>query len=147
MDCDFDDKLSLLHDNELAEAEAATVRAHLETCAACQAAWHDVLELGAALRAERDAVPPPAPAEQLGALTAILTAARAPLWRRRIAVPVPVLGGLVAATMALAIMVTVVGRGHAETPASPSTLVPAGRLAIEVVKRSADADTSWGGSP
>lgn len=144
MDCDFDKKLALLHDNELAEGEAAAVRAHLETCASCRAAWEQVCELGAALRAEGDTLPPPSPAEQLAALTEILSSARAPLWRRRVAVPMPVLGGLVAATMALAILVTVVGRGH---PASPAPLVPGGRLAIEVVKRAADADAGWESSP
>jgi anti-sigma factor RsiW len=144
MDCDFDERLSLLHDNELAEGEAALVRAHVETCARCRAAWQQIRELGAALRVEGDALPPPSPAEQLGALTAILTSARAPLWRRRVSIPVPVLGGLVVATMVLAFMVTVVGRGHA---ASPAPLVPGGRLAIEVVKRPADADGGWGSSP
>jgi anti-sigma factor RsiW len=144
MDCDFDQKLALLHDDELPEPKASAVRAHLETCARCSAAWQEIVELGAALRAERDAMPLPSPVEQLGTLTAILTSARPPLWRRRVAVPMPVLGGLVVVTMVLAIMVTVAGRGH---PASPAPLVPGGRLAIEVVKRAADAGPGSGVSP
>jgi len=144
MACEFDDQLSGFHDDELSETGAAAVRAHLETCAACRATRQALLALGAAVRAEADAIPAPGPAEQLGALTAILGSARAPLWRRRIAVPVPVLGGLVAATLVLAALVTRAGRGHAALPASPAVVAGGGRLAIEVVKR--PVDTSAGGN-
>lgn len=139
MDCDFAELLSAFHDNELSEDEAAVLRAHLPTCAACRTELQALVDLGAALRAERDAVPAPRPAEQLGALTEVLTSARAPLWRRRVAVPLPVLGGLVAATLALAAVVATAGRDRSPAPAPP--LDPGGRLAIEVVKRAPDGGT------
>lgn len=142
MDCDFAELLSPFHDNELAEDRAAVLRVHLETCAACRAELQALVDLGAALRAERDAVPAPNPAEQLGALTEVLTSARAPLWRRRVAVPVPILGGLVAATLALVVVVTAAARDRPASPAPP--LDPGGRLTIEVVKRPVDGG---GGTP
>jgi len=138
MTCEFSDKLAPFHDDELSDDQAAAVRAHLETCAECRAARQALVDVGAALRAELDAVRAPTPAEQLAALTEVLTAARAPLWRRRVAVPVPVLGGLVVAALAFAVIATVARR---DRPASEEAS-PGGRLVIEVVKRPSDSTGS-----
>lgn len=114
MACEHEAELSLRYD-DLPDA----LRAHLAGCPGCTAAHRALAEVAAMVRAEAAAVAPPTPAEQLAALREVLHAA--PLWRRRVAVPLPVLGG------ALAMLVLVVAL---------LTRAPAveGRMVIEVVK-------------
>jgi anti-sigma factor RsiW len=58
MDCySVQDKLSAWLDDELDEATATALSAHLEQCAACRRAWHQLRALNAAL--DRLAVPAP----------------------------------------------------------------------------------------
>jgi anti-sigma factor RsiW len=52
------DKLSAWLDDELDEATAAALSAHVEQCAACRRAWHQLRALNAAL--DRLTVPTPA---------------------------------------------------------------------------------------
>jgi anti-sigma factor RsiW len=124
MACELEPQLSLLHDDQLAAPEAAALHAHIADCATCAEAARALDELAAALRADAAGIAPVTPAEHLAALRDVLGAA--PLWRRRVAVPVPVLGGVVAVMVVLAAVVTLAGDTTADD-----------RLVIEVVKRSA----------
>lgn len=51
MTCPDDDVLIALDDGELAESQARSVRAHVETCTRCRATRAEIAELGADLRA------------------------------------------------------------------------------------------------
>lgn len=69
MNCDLTEKVSLLVDSELAPAEAAGLRAHVEGCAACQESLETFLALREGLRSYD---PKPDPLAQGKALASIL---------------------------------------------------------------------------
>lgn len=73
MNCDQTEKVSLLVDAELAPAESAQLRAHIETCAACREAQEGFLLLRRQLRAYEFA---PDPRAQQAALASIIASRR-----------------------------------------------------------------------
>ncbi|MBS1797996.1 MAG: zf-HC2 domain-containing protein [Acidobacteria bacterium] len=81
MDCNFAVKVSMLLDGELSPGESAGVRKHLAECTECRELERDFLFFRERIRddfAADAAVSPALPA-----------ARRVPLWKRKIAVPVP----------------------------------------------------------
>ncbi|HKR58183.1 MAG TPA: zf-HC2 domain-containing protein [Pyrinomonadaceae bacterium] len=91
MDCPLMEKVSQLIDGELSSSEAATTRAHITVCEACQRAHSDFQRLQREIKASD---------VQLETFTTdramrkVLGALEVPFWRRRIAVPIPVLAML-----------------------------------------------------
>src|SRR5579859_6577031 len=73
MRCDFEEDVSALFDGELRDEEAARVRAHVETCAACRELLDDFESVRESVRS----------------LHQIESQPRS-LWRRRVTIPLPI---------------------------------------------------------
>jgi anti-sigma factor RsiW len=97
MTCQFTERISQLVDGELAPADAGQARRHLAACALCRQAEADYLALRAEIQAA-DSAPDPAPAR-----TPLRGSRRAPIWRREVALPAPVLALLLVALAALGV--------------------------------------------
>ena len=87
MDCQYVEKVSAFIDGELEREEIPLLKQHLETCAVCKEAERVFLNMRGEMKAHLDAWP--AGGEYW--LRRILDPPTAPLWKRRIQVPVPVL--------------------------------------------------------
>jgi hypothetical protein len=129
---DHDDELALVHalaDGELARADAERVRAHLATCAVCQAELADVMQLAA--------LPPPKapPSSRAGDVVALA-------WYRRRGVQV--MGAAVAAAAGVAVwLATRPPSGGSATPGSDHGGDRAPQIAL-AAKRPLEARVSWG---
>lgn len=101
MNCEFAERVSLLIDGELPEAEAEKVTAHLENCPECQALEKDFLFFRQQLResARNES--------KKYKLPDFRTAGARPLWKKGIVVPVPVFAGLILIIAALSIWTAV----------------------------------------
>ena len=97
MTCQFTERISQLVDGELAPVEAGLARRHLAACAPCRQAEADYLALRAEIQAA-DPAPDPDPAR-----APFRGSRRAPLWRREVSLPAPVLALLLAALVALGV--------------------------------------------
>jgi hypothetical protein len=101
MDCEWTGKISLLVDGELTLEEAAKVSTHLVACESCQRAQTDFLQL----RELVQDYPAPGLFAQRRVLASILASEsvleNVPLWKRRIAVPTPILALLFGAVVML----------------------------------------------
>src|SRR5947209_17705084 len=107
MNCDFTEKISLLIDGELSDAEAKEANAHLSSCDICQHAHEDFLRVRGEIKSCAAA---PDFVAQRRALLQILASEKPPLWRRRIVLPAPVFGLLLFALIALGVWVAIVRR-------------------------------------
>src|SRR5438067_5136155 len=104
MDCHFTEKISLLIDGELSEREEREAAAHLATCHVCQRAQADFLRVRSEIKSYASS--PDLAAQRTRALRHILDSKKPPLWRRRVAVPAPVLALLLITLIALVVWVT-----------------------------------------
>ena len=87
MNCNLSEKVSLFVDHALTTEEADEMKKHLEVCLECRQAEQDFLRFRRQIKlyaAEAD------PFAERQALWRILTSQKTPLWRRRVALPVPV---------------------------------------------------------
>lgn len=100
MDCNFTQKVSQLMDRELSPDEAAATRMHLAACEQCQQTHDDFLRLRNELKAHDFQL---APFAKEHAMTKVVPSRSEPLWKRRIAVPVPVMVTMLIAIIALAL--------------------------------------------
>jgi predicted anti-sigma-YlaC factor YlaD len=101
MSCVFTDRISLLLDGELSPADAEKIRVHMTGCRACRQVEQDFLHLRQDIRSyefETDAI------VQRQTLGKVLASQSLPLWRRRIALPAPVIAILVVSWMVLGIL-------------------------------------------
>ncbi|HYL99221.1 MAG TPA: zf-HC2 domain-containing protein [Blastocatellia bacterium] len=86
MSCEFDPRLSLMIDGALSPEEANDLQRHLATCRECSDRLRDFL----ALRSEiKSLVPENDRFAERRALTRILSGEPAPIWKRKVSVPVP----------------------------------------------------------
>jgi anti-sigma factor RsiW len=97
MSCEFTEKVSALVDEELEEREAENLRRHIAACETCGQAEKEFL----LLKREIKSYPV---TEWHGArgqrtLRHVLGSGNVPLWKKRIALPVPALAGLLLALM------------------------------------------------
>lgn len=97
MRCDFTDKLSQWLDRELSPSENEQVREHLAGCQICRQVEQDFLRLRAQISTAQFDVDPVA---QRQALWKVLASKRVSVWRRSIALPVPVVALAVAVLLA-----------------------------------------------
>lgn len=98
MECEFASKVSLMIDGALSPDEASQFKSHIEACVQCSRMFDEFLSLRATIKSlapERDRV------AERRALVRIISPGAAPIWNRRISVPVPVAGILIAAFLAL----------------------------------------------
>src|SRR5262245_24176673 len=86
MSCDFSERVSLLIDGELPQAEAKQMRVHLTGCRSCRQVERDFVRLSQQIRSHQSEVNP---IEQRQTLWRILASQDIPLWRRRVALPAP----------------------------------------------------------
>lgn len=107
MNCDFTEKISLLIDDELSDAEATEVTAHLAVCHTCRRSREDFLRVRSEIKSYASA---PDFVAQRRALLQILASEKTPLWRRRIALPAPVFALLLLALIALGVWAASVRR-------------------------------------
>lgn len=96
MNCPFAEEVSAYFDGELPSEERARIEAHLETCATCREMLADFRELRATLRPV------------------------VPLWRRRVAVPLPVAAMLVLALILAPFVAFRRGEVRAAAPSAPA---------------------------
>jgi anti-sigma factor RsiW len=107
MNCEFTEKISLLIDGELSQAEATEVTTHLAGCDSCQRAHDDFLRV----RNEIESYATTSSfVSQRRALLQILASGKPSLWRRRIVLPAPVFALLLVALIALGVWVASVRR-------------------------------------
>jgi len=92
MSCNLTEKVSLLIDGELEADEATRLVQHLAACPLCSSAREDFLRLRRQVKAYEFT---PDHAARQRALAHILKPEPVPLWRRRLAVPVPVFAVIV----------------------------------------------------
>ena len=99
MDCNLTEKVSLLIDGELAQDEAEQIKKHIADCSICSRANEDFLSLRQQIKSyefvpDREA--------QRQALARILASEPVSLWRKKLALPVPVFAFVMLMMMALA---------------------------------------------
>jgi anti-sigma factor RsiW len=82
------EKVSLLLDGELTEADAAAMNAHVAACQVCGQAYADFMLLRKETKAHEVQLRPFASER---ALRDIIATRNPPLWKKRIAIPVPVM--------------------------------------------------------
>lgn len=99
MDCNFNEKISQFIDGELAEEESAQARQHLAECPSCQRAREDFLRLRREIKSIDFALDP---ASQKRAMDAILAQENIPIWRRKVALPLPAFALILIALIATA---------------------------------------------
>lgn len=108
--------LSRYIDGDLSAADRTRVDEHLALCGDCRTALDELLALGERVRATAPV------ADRFAArraLHTILTSPSEPVWRRRIAVPAPILAVLVVALLAVASLL-IARRTPAPAPQPPS---------------------------
>jgi hypothetical protein len=98
MDCDQIEKVSHFIDGELSKEEAVGFQAHLDACAICRQVQKDFLSLKQEIKAYNFNLNPFATRRVLGE---IVHSWRPTLWRRRIAVPIPLMAGLLMTLLTL----------------------------------------------
>src|SRR5436853_5982881 len=99
MDCNLTEKVSLLIDGELAQDEAEQIKKHIADCSICSRANEDFLSLRQQIKSyefvpDREA--------QRQALARILASEPVSLWRKKLALPVPVFALVILMMMAVA---------------------------------------------
>ena len=99
MSCDYLENVSRLMDNELPAEEAKQMKSHLFACAVCRQAHQDFVRLREQLQTYEADIGEFA---KQRALRDILAAKPTPFWQRRIALPAPVFGLLLAIVVVLA---------------------------------------------
>jgi hypothetical protein len=129
MSCDFTDRVSLLLDGELSPADAQNTRTHMTGCRPCQQVEQDFLRLRQHIRSfelETD------PIVQRQILWKVLASRSVPLWRRRIALPAPIIAIVVVSWMVLGILF-ILTRATSPTPDGIRHIgpVPGGALKTE----------------
>ena len=87
MDCDFTEKISLFVDGELSPDESERVGRHILACPVCKLTQEDFLRLRQEIKSYDFK---PGPLAESQALDRILSSQKTPLWKRRVALPVPV---------------------------------------------------------
>ena len=100
MDCHLAEKVSALVDGELEPEAIAFMKQHMETCNACKEAEKVFLEMRRDIKADHLNSWPLAGEI---ALRKILNPRRAPLWKRRIPVPLPAMAALLVLLFALSV--------------------------------------------
>ncbi|HYO77251.1 MAG TPA: zf-HC2 domain-containing protein [Thermoanaerobaculia bacterium] len=103
MNCPQLEQTSALFDGELDEAQTQAARAHVSRCAECSALETDLQRMRVSLR-------------ELAAVDMAVM----PWWRRRIAIPVPLLANLVLAVMVLAAVLVARPSRTPLAPAAPA---------------------------
>ena len=103
MSCNLTEKVSLLLDGELAADEAERLEPHVTACPVCRTAREDFVRLRRQIKAYEYT---PNTEARRRALAHILAPPPVPLWRRRLALPVPVFAviGLMIAVAVWAIL-------------------------------------------
>ncbi len=110
MDCECTEKVSALLDGELGEEDARSLREHLAACDVCRQAEAEFLILRREIKSYTVEETRAAGAR---ALHKILSHENAPLWKRRIALPVPTLVALLLIVVALCVW-TIFARREAQ---------------------------------
>jgi predicted anti-sigma-YlaC factor YlaD len=118
MSCPFEENVSALFDGELDAAEVARVQAHIDTCDSCRAFLEDAGEIRGSMRV-LDRIAPAAP--------------RRSVWRRRIAVPLPI-AAILALAIVLVPVVTLLRRPAAPALNDVFTRYDGGRRAVIYVR-------------
>jgi predicted anti-sigma-YlaC factor YlaD len=100
MDCDQIENVSHFIDGELSKEEAVSFQAHLDACAICRQVQKDFLSLKQEIKAYNFNLDPFATQR---VLNEIVRSRYPTLWRRRIAVPIPLMAGLLLALLTLCV--------------------------------------------
>ena len=100
MDCHLMEMVSQLIDGELSPAEAATTRAHIAVCEACQRAQVDFQRLQREIKACDVQLETFATDR---AMRNVFSALKVPFWKTRIAIPIPIMAVLLISFVALAL--------------------------------------------
>jgi anti-sigma factor RsiW len=98
MNCHLMEKVSQLIDGELSPAEAATTRAHIAVCEECQRTRADFLRLQREIKSCDLQLEPFATTR---AMRTVFGARAAPFWKKRIAIPIPVMAMLLISMVAM----------------------------------------------
>lgn len=131
MKCDeYQEQVSALIDNELADKESELLFTHLSECAACRATLRSELELRATLRED---VPPLAPRElDERVLSNVSRAERKPkaprmmrraVWQRTVSMPWPIAAAIAALFLIGGLAVTSIWSPFDKLPAEPQVRV------------------------
>ena len=100
MECNFTQKVSQLIDRELSPEDEAATRMHLVACEHCQQAHDEFLRLQRELRAHEFQPDPFAKRRVLALSTS------EPFWKRRIAVPIPLVATMLLVVFVLALWIS-----------------------------------------
>src|SRR5881396_3543664 len=100
MDCEWTEKVSALLDGELEEGEATGLREHLSACAICRQAEAEFLIMRREIKSYAIET---LSATRQRTLHKILSSENVPLWRRRVALPVPALSLILLALVFLGV--------------------------------------------
>jgi anti-sigma factor RsiW len=99
MSCNLTEKVSLLIDGELAQDEAEQIKRHIAACSICSRANEDFLSLRQQIKAYEFA---PDREARRQALARILASEPISLWKKKLALPVPIFALVVLMMMAFA---------------------------------------------
>lgn len=98
MDCHWSQKVSQLIDEELSPEQAAETRIHLSECEDCHQAYDDFVQLQQELRGHDFQIDPFA---RERVLRKAFASHAPPFWRRKVALPVPVMALMLVAVVCL----------------------------------------------
>ncbi len=125
MECSFTQEISQLIDRELSPEDAAATLIHLDTCERCQQAHDDFLRLQRGLRSHYS---PYHPFAKQRLLTKAVSPTQ-PFWKRRIAVPFPLVATTLVAIIVLALWIGF--RGPQPTSLHPARIAAADKAGTE----------------
>ncbi|MGH9764496.1 MAG: anti-sigma factor family protein [Blastocatellia bacterium] len=134
MDCEFTTKVSLMIDGALSPAETDQMERHLASCRQCPETLEDFLSLRSQIKSlapERDRL------AARRTLARIMSPGPAPIWRRRLSVPVPAMTFMLAVFLALSAWSLSLRR---QSTGGPSI----GSLSAPPAGKTADGNTAGG---
>src|SRR5258708_21221551 len=88
MECNLTERVSLLIDGELSHEEVSEIKSHIAACAICKQAQTDFLRLRREISAYECLQDP---GRRQRALNRIVSPGSTPFWKKRLALPVPIL--------------------------------------------------------
>jgi anti-sigma factor RsiW len=114
MECPWSQRVSQLIDEELSPNETAETRIHLSACEHCRQAYDDFVQLQRELRGHNFQMDPSA---RKRVLRKAFASSAPPFWKRSVMLPVPVMGLILLAVVALGLWLAL---RRPQTPGFPT---------------------------